>query len=113
MLVIFQRHKRQKKKEELMSMGFFLVLMHLLAASTVIILVAVVPDVATANALSRNDFPPHFLFGASTSAYQVSPFLLFFFLSNTHTHTHAHGVCHVGAEELFRSNLDKFLRKHF
>lgn len=90
MLVIFQRHKRQKKKEELMSMGFFLVLMHLLAASTVIILVAVVPDVATANALSRNDFPPHFLFGASTSAYQVSPFLLFFSLK--HTHTCARGV---------------------
>ncbi|GAU47799.1 hypothetical protein TSUD_263300 [Trifolium subterraneum] len=27
--------------------------------------------ISVANAFSRNDFPPHFLFGASTSAYQV------------------------------------------
>lgn len=39
--------------------------MHSLAA---VVLVSVV---CVANAFTRNDFPPHFLFGASTSAYQV------------------------------------------
>jgi hypothetical protein len=40
--------------------------MNLLAAAVLVSVISV-----AANAFSRNDFPPHFLFGASTSAYQV------------------------------------------
>ncbi|WJX49050.1 hypothetical protein P8452_35537 [Trifolium repens] len=39
--------------------------MNLLAAAVLVSVISV------ANAFNRNDFPPHFLFGASTSAYQV------------------------------------------
>lgn len=52
--------------------------MHLLAASVLIAIVSVV------NAFSRNDFPPHFMFGASTSAYQVLSLIY------THTQTNKH-----------------------
>lgn len=58
--------KQKTKKNKIMMINSFAV-MHSLAA---VVLVSVV---CVANAFTRNDFPPHFLFGASTSAYQVPP----------------------------------------
>ncbi|CAL5210699.1 unnamed protein product [Lathyrus oleraceus] len=49
----------------LMNYNSFAVMMNLLGA---ILLVSIA---SVANALTKNDFPSHFLFGASTSAYQV------------------------------------------
>jgi len=62
--------KQKIKKNKIMMINSFAV-MHLLAAAVLVSVVCV------ANAFTRNDFPPHFLFGASTSAYQVSPPLFF------------------------------------
>ncbi|CAK8574754.1 unnamed protein product [Lathyrus sativus] len=49
----------------LMKSNSFAVMKNLLASVSLVALVCV------ANALTKSDFPPHFLFGASTSAYQV------------------------------------------
>ncbi|XP_057458108.1 beta-glucosidase 11-like isoform X2 [Lotus japonicus] len=54
---MFQKHSSKEKKMRMLKVVF--VLIHLLAAAVL------------ANPLSKNDFPPHFLFGASSSAYQV------------------------------------------
>lgn len=48
-----------------MKSNSFAMMMNLLGA---ILLVSIA---SVANALTKSDFPPHFLFGASTSAYQV------------------------------------------
>jgi len=58
-------------------------LMHLLAAAVLVSVFSVT------NAFTKNDFPPHFLFGASTSAYQVSPSLFFSHINSLYRYSHS------------------------
>jgi hypothetical protein len=65
MLLNVNKTYNTKKSSLLILMKSSFFVMNLLAAAVLVSVISV------ANAFNRNDFPPHFLFGASTSAYQV------------------------------------------